>query len=144
MARAGECCASRADLDSSADCRSVLPPCVVTVLWRDSSAATDERVSAERQSPSNPSAPAFRLARPMTATPPDADLRPVTLADQVWWRWLVVLAVAFGSSRGGPPAEITTQSWRLLAIFIATIVGSIVRPAPRRRSGCFSGSAPSP
>lgn len=66
----------------------------------------------------------------MTATPPDADLRPVTLADQVWWRWLIVLAVAFGIVAWGPPAGITTQAWRLLAIFIATIVGSIVRPAP--------------
>ena len=30
----------------------------------------------------------------------------------------------------GPPAGITEQSWRLLAIFLATIVGSIVRPLP--------------
>ena len=28
------------------------------------------------------------------------------------------------------PEGVTPQSWRLLAIFIATIVGSILRPAP--------------
>ena len=30
----------------------------------------------------------------------------------------------------GPPTGITLQGWRLLAIFVATIVASIVRPAP--------------
>ena len=29
-----------------------------------------------------------------------------------------------------PPTEITTQSWRLLAIFVATIIGLIAQPLP--------------
>ena len=66
----------------------------------------------------------------MTATAPEPEPRPSTLADQVWWRWLVVLAVAFGIIAWGPPPGITDDAWRLLAIFLATIVGSILRPAP--------------
>ncbi len=45
-------------------------------------------------------------------------------------RWGVVLFVAGGILLIPVPAGITTQSWRLLAIFAATITGSIVRPIP--------------
>lgn len=45
-------------------------------------------------------------------------------------RWLVVVGVALGVALTPPPAGVTAQSWRLLAIFAATIVGSIVRPLP--------------
>ena len=45
-------------------------------------------------------------------------------------RWLIVLAVAVGILVVPPPSGITPQSWRLLAIFAATIAGSIVRPLP--------------
>ena len=45
-------------------------------------------------------------------------------------RWGIVLLVAIGIILVGPPAGITPQSWRLLAIFAATITGSIVRPVP--------------
>lgn len=45
-------------------------------------------------------------------------------------RWLIVLAVAVGILVVPPPEGITVQSWRLLAIFAATIAGSIVRPLP--------------
>ncbi len=45
-------------------------------------------------------------------------------------RWAVVVAVALGIALTPPPAGVTVQSWRLLAIFAATIVGSIVRPLP--------------
>lgn len=45
-------------------------------------------------------------------------------------RWLIVLAVALGILVVPPPAGITPQSWGLLAIFAATIAGSIVRPLP--------------
>jgi DASS family divalent anion:Na+ symporter len=41
-----------------------------------------------------------------------------------------VLAVAAAVLMAGPPDGITAQNWRLLAIFLATIVGSIVRPVP--------------
>lgn len=45
-------------------------------------------------------------------------------------RWAVVVAVALGIAFTPPPAGVTPQSWRLLAIFAGTIVGSIVRPLP--------------
>src|ERR671926_48499 len=45
-------------------------------------------------------------------------------------RWAVVLFVAVGILLIPIPAGVTVQSWRLLAIFAATITGSIVRPIP--------------
>jgi len=45
-------------------------------------------------------------------------------------RWGIVLIVAAGILLIPVPAGITPQSWRLLAIFAATITGSIVRPIP--------------
>ncbi|MGQ0766863.1 MAG: DASS family sodium-coupled anion symporter [Gemmatimonadota bacterium] len=53
---------------------------------------------------------------------------PVT--ERVWWRWALVLGTAAAVLLSGPPEGITQKSWNLLAIFLATIVGSIVRPAP--------------
>lgn len=48
----------------------------------------------------------------------------------MWWRWLLVVGVAGGILVIGAPEGITPQAWRLFAIFIATIIGSILRPAP--------------
>jgi len=45
-------------------------------------------------------------------------------------RWGIVLFVAAALLLIPVPAGITPQSWRLLAIFAATITGSIVRPIP--------------
>jgi DASS family divalent anion:Na+ symporter len=45
-------------------------------------------------------------------------------------RWAIVLGAAGLVLFPGPPAGITDASWRLFAIFVATIVGSIVRPVP--------------
>src|SRR5678816_945059 len=45
-------------------------------------------------------------------------------------RWAIVLGVAGGVMLIPVPSGITPQSWRLLAIFAATITGSIVRPLP--------------
>ncbi len=45
-------------------------------------------------------------------------------------KWCIVVFVALGVALIPVPAGITVQSWRLLAIFVATIVGSIVRPVP--------------
>ena len=45
-------------------------------------------------------------------------------------RWLIVLSVAGGILLIPVPSGITPESWRLLAIFAATIAGSIVRPLP--------------
>jgi DASS family divalent anion:Na+ symporter len=48
----------------------------------------------------------------------------------VWWKWGVTFGVALLVLLLPRPAEVTPQAWRLLAIFLATIVGSIVRPVP--------------
>jgi DASS family divalent anion:Na+ symporter len=45
-------------------------------------------------------------------------------------KWGVILAAAIGVSLAPVPQGITAQSWRLLAIFVATIIGSILRPVP--------------
>jgi DASS family divalent anion:Na+ symporter len=45
-------------------------------------------------------------------------------------RWVIVLFVAVGILLIPVPNGVTPQSWRLLAIFAATITGSIVRPIP--------------
>jgi DASS family divalent anion:Na+ symporter len=45
-------------------------------------------------------------------------------------RWGIVLFVALGIMAIPVPEGITPQSWRLLAIFAATIMGSIVQPIP--------------
>ena len=46
----------------------------------------------------------------------------------VWKRWLIVAASALVVAFIPVPEGITRQSWTLLAIFTATIVGSIVQP----------------
>ena len=40
-------------------------------------------------------------------------------------RWSIVLGVGLGVLLIPVPAGITPQSWRLLAVFVATITGSI-------------------
>src|SRR6185503_5490035 len=55
--------------------------------------------------------------------------------DQITWknrllRWAIVLFVAGGILLIPPPENISPPSWRLLAIFAATITGSIVQPIP--------------
>jgi DASS family divalent anion:Na+ symporter len=45
-------------------------------------------------------------------------------------RWLIVIVVVAAILLITPPAGVTPQAWRLLAIFLGTIVGSIVRPVP--------------
>src|SRR5581483_9386876 len=44
-------------------------------------------------------------------------------------KWSIVLLVGLGVAMSPRPEGITPESWRLLAIFVATIAGSIVRPA---------------
>ena len=43
-------------------------------------------------------------------------------------KWLIVLAVGVGIAIIPPPEGVPREAWILLAIFIATIVGSIVQP----------------
>lgn len=45
-------------------------------------------------------------------------------------RWGAVLGAGVTIALIPPPTEITTQSWRLLAIFVATIIGLIAQPLP--------------
>jgi divalent anion:Na+ symporter, DASS family len=60
-------------------------------------------------------------------TPPAA---PPPFSDQLWWRWSAVVGVAVLVMAFGTPEGVTPEGWRLFAIFLATIVGSILRPAP--------------
>ncbi len=43
-------------------------------------------------------------------------------------KWLIVIAVGVGIALIPPPAGVTREAWTLLAVFVATIVGSIVQP----------------
>lgn len=45
-------------------------------------------------------------------------------------KWVIVLMTGLGVYAMPIPAGISDASWRLLAIFLATIVGSILRPVP--------------
>ncbi len=61
---------------------------------------------------------------PTPAAPESGSTRPPALI----WRWVAVFAIAILILWFGPPEGITQVSWRLFAIFAATIVGSIVQP----------------
>jgi len=69
-----------------------------------------------------PSPPAAEISEPKRTD--KAELRSQLI------RWLIVFAIAGGILLAPVPAGITVQSWRLLAVFAATIAGSIVRPVP--------------
>jgi divalent anion:Na+ symporter, DASS family len=45
-------------------------------------------------------------------------------------KWAVVVGAAAAVALTPVPSGVTPQSWRLLAIFVATIIGSILRPVP--------------
>jgi DASS family divalent anion:Na+ symporter len=62
-------------------------------------------------------------------TPDDAQAR-VSTRRSTLIKWGVVVFCALFVSFIPVPSGITSQSWRLLAIFIATIIGSILRPVP--------------
>jgi divalent anion:Na+ symporter, DASS family len=46
------------------------------------------------------------------------------------FKWVITISSGLAVYLAPVPEGVTPQSWRLLAIFIATIVGSILRPAP--------------
>ncbi len=56
-------------------------------------------------------------------TPADGRPRPL-------WRWAVAVTVAVAVLAVGPPDGVLRAHWQLFAIFLATIVASILRPAP--------------
>src|SRR5687767_9559113 len=47
---------------------------------------------------------------------------------EIYGKWLIVLACGLGIAIIPPPQGVTREAWTLLAIFVATIVGSIVQP----------------
>src|SRR5688572_19421122 len=59
---------------------------------------------------------------PPPPNPPQAESRARVI------KWAVVLFVGLAIAWSPVPAGISVQSWRLLAIFAATIVGCILRP----------------
>lgn len=68
-----------------------------------------------------------------TVQPPEPAIAETT--DELGWRgrllrWAIVLFVAGAILVIPRPEGVTVQSWRLLAIFAATITGSIVQPIP--------------
>lgn len=63
-------------------------------------------------------------AAPAAAEPPRTELRSLI------FKWTITILAGVIVYMLPTPAGITEQSWRLLAIFLATIVGSIVRPVP--------------
>ena len=72
------------------------------------------------------------MEQPSTVPPGKTEHEP---ADKIEFRsrllrWGIVLFVAVGILLIPVPTGITPESWRLLAIFAATITGSIVRPIP--------------
>ena len=67
-------------------------------------------------------------ALPGAPPPGGAPSDPATRAPFPWGRWLVTLAAGLVVYFIGAPAGITDKAWRLFAIFVATIVGSIARP----------------
>src|SRR5215216_3737163 len=48
----------------------------------------------------------------------------------VWIKWLIVTGCGTFIALIPPPEGVTHEAWTLLAIFIATIVGSIIQPLP--------------
>ena len=71
----------------------------------------------------------------MTSTETVETIAAEATPDQIGWknrlvRWGIVLLVAVGILLIPAPEGVTPQSWRLLAIFAATITGSIVQPIP--------------
>jgi DASS family divalent anion:Na+ symporter len=50
--------------------------------------------------------------------------------EKKWVKWLIVVGTGALIAAIPLPAGVTRESWTLLAVFIATIVGSIVQPLP--------------
>jgi DASS family divalent anion:Na+ symporter len=67
-------------------------------------------------------------ARPVTQTTNEADVSPHSSRRVLLLKWSVIATCALAIALAPVPSGITPQSWRLLAIFVATIVGSIIRP----------------
>jgi DASS family divalent anion:Na+ symporter len=67
---------------------------------------------------------------PLSNTPLSEDAAQRSGYRNMLIKWAVILSSAVAIALIPVPAGITVQSWRLLAIFVATIIGSILRPVP--------------
>jgi DASS family divalent anion:Na+ symporter len=63
-----------------------------------------------------------------TSETPSTDL--LTTRRSILIKWAIVIICGLAVALAPRPEGVTPQSWRLLAIFIATIIGSILRPLP--------------
>ncbi|MGI9064937.1 MAG: anion permease [Pyrinomonadaceae bacterium] len=81
---------------------------------------TDKKLPPPSDAASEPSDPGPDVAQPHDGESP----RMIAL------KWAVVIGSALVVLLLPTPEGITPRSWRLLAIFVATIVGAIVRPIP--------------
>ncbi|MGL5512941.1 MAG: anion permease, partial [Sporomusa sp.] len=52
----------------------------------------------------------------------------MALLDHKLIKWLIIIAVALGLGMMPNPAELTSEAWKLFAVFVATIVGFIIQP----------------
>src|SRR5262245_26096364 len=78
-----------------------------------------------------PQASASRIAASAAPAAAEAHATTETLTRrELLVRWSTVAAVVLSILLIPVPEGISTKSWRLLAIFLGTIVGSIVRPVP--------------
>jgi DASS family divalent anion:Na+ symporter len=73
---------------------------------------------------------ASQISSAVSATPPVHGASETLTRRDLVVRWGAVAAVVAGIMAAPVPEGITAKSWRLLAIFLGTIVGSIVRPVP--------------
>jgi DASS family divalent anion:Na+ symporter len=67
---------------------------------------------------------------PISNAPSGEDVAPRNTLRSRLIKWAIVLSSALAIALIPVPAGITVQAWRLLAIFVATIIGSILRPVP--------------
>jgi DASS family divalent anion:Na+ symporter len=67
---------------------------------------------------------------PISNAPSGEDIAPRSVLRGKLIKWAIVLSSALIIALIPVPGGISVQSWRLLAIFAATIIGSILRPVP--------------
>src|SRR4051812_38395226 len=67
---------------------------------------------------------------PGSSAPADEEAAPRNAIRSGLIKWAIILSSALLIALIPVPGGISVQSWRLLAIFVATIIGSILRPVP--------------
>lgn len=72
----------------------------------------------------------MQSAAPKTAQTSSVDFLRAEARNMVAIKWAIILIAGSAIALCPRPEGITPQSWRLLAIFVATIIGSILRPLP--------------